>query len=129
MEYMGLINMKEVFVNNFYVGPTIVGGIIMGLGFVLGGFCPGTSVCAAAICKIDAMWFLGGILLGSFLFDLGYPLYSDFLVSGDKGSVRIFESVGISSELALLLFVGVAIFAFFATALIEKRFSDKSQKY
>jgi hypothetical protein len=129
MEYMGLINMKEVFVNNFYVGPTIVGGIIMGLGFILGGFCPGTSVCAAAIGKIDAMWFLGGILLGSFLFDLGYPLYSDFLVSGDKGSVRIFESVGISSELALLLFVGVAIFAFFATALIEKRFSDKSQKY
>jgi uncharacterized membrane protein YedE/YeeE len=129
LEYMGLLNIKEVFINNFFVGPTIVGGIIMGLGFILGGFCPGTSVCAAAIGKIDAMWFLGGILLGSFLFDFGYPLYAEFLLSGDKGSIRIHESVGISFELALLLFVFMAIAAFYVTALIEKKFSDKSQKY
>jgi uncharacterized protein len=129
LDYMGYLNMKEVFINNFNVGPTIVGGIIMGLGFIIGGFCPGTSVCAAAIGKIDAMYFIGGIVLGVLVFDLGYPLYDKFMLSGDKGPIRIYESVGISAKLALLLFVGVAIFAFYATALIEKKFADKSQKY
>lgn len=129
LEYFNLINMKDVFINNFNVGPTIVGGIIMGLGFILGGFCPGTGVCAAAIGKIDAMYFIGGILLGAFLFDFAYPLYSDFLVSSDKGPVKIYDSIGLSAELTLFIFVGVALFAFFATALIEKKFKDKSQKY
>ena len=28
-----------------------------GVGFIIGGYCPGTSVCGAAIGKVDAMFF------------------------------------------------------------------------
>ena len=45
---------------SLWLRPAIVGGIIMGLGFILGGYCPGTSVCAASIGKVDAMFFVGG---------------------------------------------------------------------
>ena len=128
-DYFGLINMKELFVNRFFVGPTIVGGIIMGLGFVVGGFCPGTSACAAAIGKVDAMIFIGGIFLGVFFYDLAYPLYSDFLKSGNKGPVTIYETLGISRELAILFFVIFAIFAFYATAFIQKKVSKSVHKY
>lgn len=128
-DYFGLINMKDVFVNRLYVGPSIVGGIIMGLGFVIGGFCPGTSACAASIGKIDAMIFIGGFLLGIIIYDLAYPLYSDFLVSGNKGPVTLYESLGISKELTILLFMIFAIVAFYATAFIQKKVSKRIHKY
>lgn len=128
-EYFDLINMKEVFINKLYVGPTIVGGVIMGLGFVIGGFCPGTSACAAAIGKIDAMIFIVGIMLGVFIFDLAFPLYSDFYVSGNKGPVTIYESLGISKELMILFFVIFAIAAFYITAFIQKKVSNRVNKY
>jgi uncharacterized membrane protein YedE/YeeE len=129
LDYFGVINVKEVFVNTYFVGPSLVGGVIMGLGFIIGGFCPGTSVCAAAIGKIDAMYFIGGIIAGAFLFDFGYPLYSEFLISGNKGPSKIYDVFGVSSELALLVFVMVAVFAFYVTAVLEKKFSKKTEKY
>ncbi len=47
----GLLDLNVIFVNPTWMKPAIVGGVIMGLGFLLGGFCPGTSVCAVAIGK------------------------------------------------------------------------------
>lgn len=128
-DYFGLIDMTDVFINKLYVGPTIIGGIIMGLGFIVGGFCPGTSACAAAIGKIDAMIFILGIFLGIFIYDLAYPLYADFTVSGNKGPQLIYEALGISKEVFILIFVLFAIFAFYATAFIQKKVSDKGHKY
>ena len=73
--------------------------------------------------------FIAGILLGAFIFDLGYPLYSDFLVSGNKGAVTMYESLGISRELMILFFVIFAIVAFYITAFIQKKVSKKVHKY
>ena len=62
LSYFGVLNLNQVYVNEFYVTASIVGGVIMGAGFIMGGFCPGTSFCGAAIGKIDAMVFIGGIV-------------------------------------------------------------------
>ena len=64
----GLLDMSRVFVNPTYLWPGIVGGLIMGVGFVVGGFCPGTSLVAASTLKIDGMLFLLGALIGVWLF-------------------------------------------------------------
>jgi hypothetical protein len=64
----GWIDLSMIWVNPTYLWSAIIGGIIMGAGFIIGGFCPGTSVCAAAIGKIDAMVFVGGIFFGNFRF-------------------------------------------------------------
>ena len=37
----------------------------MGVGFVVGGYCPGTSFCGAAIGRIDGMVFVIGGLVGT----------------------------------------------------------------
>ena len=60
----GLLDVSRVFVNPTYLWPGIVGGLIMGVGFVIGGFCPGTSLVAASTLKIDGIVFLVGALLG-----------------------------------------------------------------
>ena len=63
LEHYGLIDINLVYINPTFLWSAIIGGLIMGLGFVVGGFCPGTSVCAAAIGKIDAMIFIVGCIL------------------------------------------------------------------
>ncbi len=73
--YMGWIDLSMIYVNNTYVIAAIVGGLIMGLGFITGGFCPGTSLCAVAIGKIDAMVFTGGMFVGILLFSEAFPLF------------------------------------------------------
>ena len=65
---VGLLDLGRVFVNPTYLWPGIVGGLIMGVGFVVGGFCPGTSLVAAATLKIDGILFVAGALFGVYLF-------------------------------------------------------------
>ncbi len=115
------IDLSLVYVNPTYLPSAIVGGVIMGLGFIVGGFCPGTSVCAVAIGKIDAMFFLVGIFLGVFLFGLSYNYVVDFVFAGDLGPIKVFESLGISQGLFAFLLIVIAITAFYVTRAIEKR--------
>jgi len=128
-EYFGWIDLSQIWVNRFYTGSAILGGAIMGVGFVIGGFCPGTSACASAIGKIDAMIFLGGFIVGVVIFDAFYPFYDGFYKAGNQGPIKIYESLGMSREVFLLAFVVFAIVAFAATAYIQQRVSKKTKKY
>jgi len=98
----------------------------MGLGFVVGGFCPGTSVCAAAIGKIDAMIFVGGSFLGVFIFAEGYPLFENLYKAAPWGNVRVFDVLGMSQSLFAFLLTVVAVGAFWATTWIESKVNGKS---
>jgi len=61
---LGILDYNLVWVNPTYLGSGIVGGLIMGVGFIIGGFCPGTSLAAMATGKIDGIFFVGGVLGG-----------------------------------------------------------------
>jgi hypothetical protein len=123
MSYMGLIDLSQVFVNEFYLNSSIVGGIIMGAGFIMGGFCPGTGISAAAIGKIDAMVFILGGFLGAFLFAESWPLIGNFATANYKGPVKINEVLGVSPALFTFLLVIIAMLMFWLSEKAEKRFS------
>lgn len=123
MSYIGLLDLSKVYVNEFYTGASIIGGIIMGAGFVMGGFCPGTGLSAVSIGKIDAMFFLGGGFLGAFLFAESWPLINGLANSGNKGPLRINEIMGISPAIFTLLLILVAVGMFWLSELAEKRFT------
>ncbi len=120
---LGMLDMNLVFHNYFYPGPALIGGIIMGAGFIMGGFCPGTGISAAAIGKIDAFIFLFGGGIGAFLFAETYPLIENFHISGSKGAIKLSESMGISDSLFILLVVIAAVFMFWLAEKAEKRFA------
>ncbi len=124
--YFGLLDTDAIFVNPTWLWPAVAGGAIMGVGFVLGGYCPGTSVCAAAIGKVDAMFFVGGGLLGVLAFGELYPLYHGFYESSSLGAIRIFDSLGMSQGMFAFLLIVVAVGAFAATTAIEKRVNRSS---
>ena len=117
----GLLDAELIFVNPTWLYPAVLGGIIMGLGFILGGYCPGTSVCAAAIGKVDAMFFVGGGLLGVLIFGELFPLYKGFFISSALGPVKVFQSLGISQGLFAFLMIAIAVGAFAVTTHIERK--------
>ncbi len=128
-EYFGWLDLSAIWINKFYIGSAILGGGIMGVGFIIGGFCPGTSACASAVGKIDAMLFLGGFIGGVILFDAFFPFYKGFYKANNMGGALIYEDLGMEKQTFLLLFVLVALASFIATAYIQKRVSKKSEKY
>jgi len=97
----------------------------MGAGFIIGGFCPGTSVCAAAIGKIDAMIFILGALVGVLIFAEGYPLFEPLYKAAYLGNPRIFETLNISQNLFAFLMVSAALIAFYIATLIESKVNKR----
>ncbi len=127
LNHFGLIDMNLVYINPTFIYSAIIGGLIMGLGFVIGGYCPGTSICAAAIGKIDALIFIGGSILGVFIFAEGYPWLEKIYKAGYLGSPQIFNTLGISRELFAATMVVVATIAFFAVEIVENRVNKKQK--
>ena len=88
LSYFGLIDMKLVYVNHYYMYPAIIGGTIMGLGFVMGGFCPGTGISAVSIGKIDAIFYVVGGLLAHFFLPNSTHIWKSFSSVATKDLLR-----------------------------------------
>lgn len=122
----GFIDMDFVYINPLWLYPAIAGGVIMGVGFILGGYCPGTSICAAAIGKKDAMLFVLGGIAGVFLFAEMYPLLKDFYEGSFMGPVKIYESLSITQGLFIVILIPIAVAAFYFTTKIEKKVNKEA---
>lgn len=122
LNYFEMIDMNIVYVNEYYINSAIIGGVIMGIGFIIGGFCPGTSVCAAAIGKIDAMAYLGGSLIGIFAFGETYPLWKDIYMKNYLGGVKLSTTLGISDGLMIFAVIFMAVLMFWLGEWAEKKF-------
>jgi len=66
-----LIDLGHIGVKTAYWG-VIVGGLIFGIGFAIGGYCPGTCVVGAGSGRKDALFFILGGLLGALAFTFIY---------------------------------------------------------
>jgi rhodanese-related sulfurtransferase len=124
--HFGLLDLNIIYINPTFLWSAIVGGVIMGLGFVIGGFCPGTSVCAAAIGKIDAMIFIAGSIVGVLVFSELYPVFEGLYKAESWGNIRVFESLGISQSLFVFLMIFMAVGTFVLTSFIENKVNGHS---
>lgn len=128
LSFFGLLDLSLVYVNPYYIGSTLIGGVIMGAGFVMGGFCPGTGICALSIGKIDAFLFLIGGMFGAFLFAETYPLIESLAISGFKGPVKVDEWMGVSPGVFTLILIVAAVILFWIAELAEKKFNRSDIK-
>jgi hypothetical protein len=123
LSYFGLLNLNQVYVNEFYLYASIAGGVIMGAGFIIGGFCPGTGLSAMSIGKIDAIAYVAGGLTGAFLFAETYPWIQNLANGTYKGAIKIDEAMGIPKGLFIFLLIIAAVIMFWIGEMAEKRFS------
>lgn len=122
---LGLLDYNLVWVNPTYLWPGIVGGLIMGFGFIIGGFCPGTSLVAAATAKIDGIFFTLGVFFGIFLFGETVHLFDDFWYSSYMGRFTLPQWLGLDTGTVVLLLVLMALFMFWGAERLERTFGKK----
>lgn len=121
MDYLGYLDITQLYVHPTYIWAAIIGGVIMGIGFVAGGFCPGTGLCAVAIGKLDAWVYVVGIMIGVFLFSELYtyiePIYNGYFL----GNITLIDSFGWNPYWVIFAFAIIAIVAFVVADIVRKK--------
>ncbi len=124
MDAFGWLDVSSMYINPTYLWPGIVGGLIMGLGFAIGGYCPGTSVVGLSTFKVDAVFYLTGIFGGMAVFGEVAPYIEGFMsgeASGYMGAVTIYQVLGVSAGVIGFIVMLVAIAGFFGSEWVEKK--------
>ncbi|MFN8208252.1 MAG: YeeE/YedE thiosulfate transporter family protein [Bacteroidales bacterium] len=118
----GWVDLNLVYVNPTFLYSAIVGGVIMGAGFIIGGYCPGTSFCGASIGKLDALVFIGGLFIGVIIFAFGYDIWEGLFLAKNMGSPKVSEFLGLSDGIFALLLILAALGMFWVAEWAEKKF-------
>lgn len=125
---VGLLDYNLVWVNPTYLWPGIVGGLIMGVGFILGGFCPGTSLVSMATGKIDGLFFVLGVFFGIFAFGESVQSFNDFFYASYMGRFTLMDWLGIPTGWVVLIVSFMALFMFWGAEQLEKIFGGIEPK-
>jgi uncharacterized membrane protein YedE/YeeE len=120
LSWAGLVDMTLVYFGPTYLMPQVVGGLLLGVGFVIGGYCPGTSMVAMATGRLDALVFGFGILAGIFAFGEAYPAIERLVYATHLGEVTLPEVLGLPYGLVVLLVVLVALGGFRGAEAVER---------
>ncbi|OGV76449.1 MAG: sulfurtransferase [Lentisphaerae bacterium RIFOXYA12_64_32] len=116
----GWMRLDQVFLMPTIYGAQIVGGLLFGVGFVMGAWCPGTAAAGLAAGRIDAFVFLAGTIGGSVLFNELFPVIRSLYTAGDRGTQMIYATVGMSRNGFTLAFTLAAVAAFWLSEWAEK---------
>lgn len=123
---LGILDFGQVWVNPTYLASGIVGGLIMGVGFIIGGFCPGTSVAATATGKIDGMFYLLGGFFGAFLFGETEKYFTHWYNNaGYYGRLTLDQVFSLPVGVVVLLVILMALFMFWGAEQLERIFGKK----
>lgn len=126
LSVIGFLDLSLIYLTPTNVLPDLVGGLVAGVGFVIGGYCPGTSVVAFATGKIDALVYLLGMLFGIFVFGEMFPMLEKFFNSTDMGSITLPQYFKIPYGVVVFLVVLMAVAAFAAAEWAERKMANKS---
>ena len=126
LSVIGFMDLSLVYVGETYILPQVVGGLILGFGFIIGGYCPGTSVVSFATGRLDGFIFLVGVFVGIFVFGEMFPLLESFYYSTNMGSLTLPQYFNLPYGLVVFLVVLMALYAFAVAGWAEKKFADKN---
>lgn len=125
LSWIGVLNLSLVYLTPTNIWPDLLGGIILGVGFVVGGYCPGTSGVACSTGKVDGFWFVFGLLFGIFAFGEAFPLISGFYNSSSMGQINLSQLLSIPYGILVFLVVLMALGGFLLVEKVEKIFAKK----
>jgi hypothetical protein len=122
---LGISDLSLVYLVPTFLIPQIVGGLLLGVGFVIGGYCPGTSCVSAATGRIDGMVYIFRMVAGLLGFGEVYPRIVGFAHSTPMGQITLPKLFDLPYGLLVFAAVLMALGAFAAGEWAEKKFGGK----
>jgi hypothetical protein len=123
----GVVDLSLVYLTPTYLLPQIAGGLLLGVGFVVGGYCPGTSCVAAATGRYDGMVYMLGVLAGSFVFMEAYSLVGDFYSATPMGSITLAQQFHLSYGLLVFAVILMAVGGFAGATRVEQWIASRKE--
>ncbi len=118
--WLGLLDLSLVYLTPTFIVPQVVGGLLLGIGFVVGGYCPGTACVGLSTGKLDAIACLAGIIAGIFVFGEAFPLLRGFFQSTGMGTVTLPQALNVSYGLIVFAVALMAVGGFAGATWVEK---------
>jgi hypothetical protein len=119
----GWMDLSELYIEPTNYAAQALGGLVFGAGFIVGGYCPGTSMAAVVTGRKDGMAFALGMLTGV----LGYaeftPGIETWIKAGSRGELTLPTLTGIGMGWWALAFVAFLAFAGWGMGRLEQSFA------
>lgn len=112
VEKVGWLSLESLYLLPTIYGAQVIGGLLFGVGFVMGGWCPGTAAVGLGQGKIDALLFLVGVLVGGIVFNEVFALVKPLYTAGSVGVVFVYDSLDVSPATFIVGFTLAGIICF-----------------
>jgi uncharacterized membrane protein YedE/YeeE len=122
---LGIVELSLVYVPPTWIVPQLVGGLVFGLGFVMGGLCPGTSCVAISSGRKDGLALLAGMLGGIFVFGEILPLVEPLYTSTASGTLTLPMLFGLPDRAMVAIVAVAAVGMFWIGERIERRTASR----
>lgn len=116
---LGALDLSRVYVPETYLIPQCIGGLVFGIGFAVGGLCPGTSCVAAVTGRLDGLAVVLGMWAGVLGTGLLYHMLRAFYESTPRGTLTIPAFLHLPYGVVVLVVVLVAIAGFSVAGRVE----------
>jgi hypothetical protein len=110
-----------------WIWPMIVGGLLLGAGFIVSGYCPGTSLVAAASGKLDGVATVVGVVAGTLVHAelMSWKRFADFADSGFLGQIYLYDLLRLPPPLVALFVALMAVGCFLGAEKLERTFAKE----
>jgi hypothetical protein len=126
LSWAGVLDLRLVYLVPTYWVAQVVGGLLLGVGFVVGGYCPGTSIVSTATGKLDGLVFVAGFAAGTLAFALAFPLVKGIYTAGDLGTKTLPQVLGIPYGILVFGVVVMAVGGFMGATWVEKKMAARA---
>ena len=116
------LDMAKLSIKPTILGAVIIGGLLFGVGWGIVGYCPGTSLGALGEGRWDALWGIGGMLVGAGLYAEAYPLLKTTVLTwGNYGKITIPQVLGINHWIVITVIVAAVLAMFYQIEKYERK--------
>ena len=119
---VGMLDLAEIYVEPTSLVAQALGGLVFGAGFILGGYCPGTSIAAVATGRKDGIAFALGMLAGVLAYVELTPGIDDWIKANAQGEMTLPSVTGLPMGWFALAFVAFLVFAGWGMKQLEGKF-------
>ena len=120
---MGLLDIAELYVEPTNLLAQGIGGLLFGAGFLIGGYCPGTSMAAIATGRKDGMLFALGMFAGVYAYAEFTPQLDGWYKATALGELTLPSLTGIGMGWWTLLFIAILVAGGWGMSRLEARFT------